>query len=148
QPAAPPASTTLSRFAQYEQVRGQLSAAKEFGADKPNRRELPKELLLRAIKGEVSVRIEIHTEDDGRNALKLASEFGLKTTFEHVDRVRPMPEEFRSTQASLVIGPLLGTKPSGETRRLALDGRKFALGTFGAEPRDTASLRLHAGIAV
>jgi imidazolonepropionase-like amidohydrolase len=147
-PATPPPSTTLTRYAQYEQVRGQFDAAKQYAADKPTRRELPKELLLRAIKGEIPIRIEIHTEDDVRNALKLGSEFGLKATFEHVDRVRPLPEEFRSGHAPLVIGPLLGTKPSGETRRLALDGRQFALGTFGAEPRDTASLRLHAAVSI
>jgi imidazolonepropionase-like amidohydrolase len=143
-PAAPPPSTTLTRFAQYEQVRGQFDAAKKYGADKPTRREGPKELLLRATKGEVAVRIEVHTEDDVRNALKLASEFGLKTAFEHFERVRPMPDEFRTGHAALVIGP----RPTGDVRRLALDGRKFALGTFGSEPRDTAGLRLLAASAV
>jgi imidazolonepropionase-like amidohydrolase len=145
QPAAPPpASTTLTRFAQYEQVRAQFDAAKRYPADKPTRPEPPKELLAHAIKGEVPVRIEIHHEDDLRNALRLANEFGLNAIYEHVERAKPFPEEFAKSSASLVIGGKL----SGDLSKLALDGRKFAIGTFGSEPRDTVGLRFQAAAAV
>lgn len=148
QPAAPaPVNNALTRYAQYETVRGQFDAAKRYGEGKITRCEPPKDLLFQAIKGEIPIRIEIHHEDDLRNALKLASEFGLRAVFEHVERARPIPEEIRSNRAGLVIGPFLGVKPSADVRNLALDGRHFAIGTFG-EPRATAGLRLHAAAAV
>src|SRR5437868_13382532 len=59
-----------------------------------------------------------------------------------------MTEEFRTSRAPLVIGPLAGSRPSGDLRKLALDGRRFAIGSFGSEPRDTAGLRFHAAAAV
>src|SRR5262249_60294565 len=111
-----------------------------YAEPKTTRREPPKDLLLAAIKAEIPVRIEIHHEDDLRNALKLASEFGLRAVFEHVERAKPIPEEIRTNRAGLVIGPFLGVKPSADVRSLALDGRPFAIGTF-SEPRATAGLR-------
>lgn len=147
-PTPPPAATTLTRFAQYEQVRGQFDAAKKYGESKPAKKEPNKELLLRAIKGEIPVRIEIHHEDDLRNALRLMTDFGLRAIFERVERAKPMPEELTTSRAGLVVGPMLGSKPPGEVRKLALDGRRFAIGTFSEEARGTAGLRMHAAAAV
>lgn len=149
-PAPGPAPTTnsLVRHAQYEQIRGQFTAAKSYGAGKPTRREQSKELLLRAIKAEIPVRIEIHHEDDIQNALQLAGEFNLAVSFERVERVQTLPEQLRSGRSSLVVGPLFAGRPSNEVRTLALDGRRFAIGTFGSDPRATAGLRLHAAAAV
>ncbi len=149
EPAAPPpAANSLTRFAQYEQLRGQFDAAKRYGESKPARREPPKELLLQAIKNDIPVRIEVRHEDDIRNALRLTSEFGLRAIFERVERASVLPDGLSTSRAALVVGPLLGAKPSAEVRKLALDGRRFALGTFGSEPRATAGLRLHAAAAV
>lgn len=147
-PSTPPVSNSLTRFSQYEQVHGQFEAARKYGADKPARREAPKELLLRAIKSEVPVRIEVRHEDDVRNALKLADEFNLTAAFERIERVRHVPDEFRTRRAAIIIGPLLGGRPSSEIRKLALDGRRFAIGTFGSDNRASVGLRLHAAAAV
>ena len=92
QPAAlPPASTTLTRFAQFEQIRQQFDAAKRYGAEKQSKPEAPKELLAKATKGEIPVRIDVHHEDDLRNALKLVGEFGLNAIYEHLEQAKPLP---------------------------------------------------------
>jgi imidazolonepropionase-like amidohydrolase len=147
-PTPPPPANSLTRFAQYEQVRGQFDGAKKYADSKPAKREPPKELLGKAISKDIPVRIEIHHEDDIRNAVRLAGEFGLRPVFERVERARVIPDELQTSKAPLVIGPLLGTRPSGEVRKLALDGRRFAIGTFGEEPRATVGLRFQAAAAV
>jgi imidazolonepropionase-like amidohydrolase len=148
-PAAPaPTTNSLTRHAQFEQLRAQFEAAKRYGEAKPARPEAPKELLLRALKGEIPVLLEIHHEDDLRNALRLTSDYGLRVVFEHLERARPLPEELSATQVGLILGPFSGARPPAELRKLALDGRRFAIGTFGSESRATVGLRLHAAAAV
>jgi imidazolonepropionase-like amidohydrolase len=146
QPA--PASNSLTRFSQYEAFRGLFDAAKRYGNSKPSERDASKDLLLLAIKREIPVRLESTHEDDLRNLLKLASEFGLATVFERLDRVKSLPEEMSARKDALILGPFDGGKRSADVRRLALDGRKFALGTYGDAPRATALVRVHAAAAI
>jgi imidazolonepropionase-like amidohydrolase len=147
-PAAAPSANSLTRYAQFEQVRAQWAAAKAYGEGKPNRREPAKELLLRAIKGEIPVRVEVYYEDDVQNAMKLATEFGLKLQFERTDRVGSLPAELSTVRSNLVLGPFASGRISPSLRALALDGRGIAIGTFGVDPRSTAGLRLQAASAV
>jgi imidazolonepropionase-like amidohydrolase len=149
QPAAPPpASNTLTRYAQAEQLKSQFDGARRYSENKSARKEQAKDLLVRAIKKEIPVRLAINHEDDIRNALKIANDLGLRMIWEHIDRATVIPDDFAATRAAMVIGPLLGGKFSGETKKLVLDGRRWAIGTFSDEPRGTAGLRLHAAAAV
>jgi imidazolonepropionase-like amidohydrolase len=145
--AAPSGSNSLTRYAQYESLRGQFDAAKKYGESKPTQKDAGKELLLRAMKKELPVRLEVGHEDDVRNSLKLA-DLGVRLVFERLDRVKSLPEELAASSNTIVVGPLVGGKKSAETRKLALDGRKFVIGTFGDEPRATSWLRIHAAAAV
>lgn len=148
QPAPAPAGfNSLTRYAQYESLRGQFDAAKKYGESKPTQKDAGKELLLRATKKELPVRLEVGHEDDVRNSLKLA-DLGVRLVFERLDRVKSLPEELTSSSNTIVVGPLVGGKKSADVRKLALDGRKFVIGTFGDEPRSTAWLRMHAAAAV
>ncbi len=126
------------------QVHGQFDAAKKYGANKPKHPDRVKELLLKSVKGEIPTVIDVHFEDDLRNGLTLASEFGLKPIFEHVERINPLPDEIGKSRAALVIE---GRAPAA-IRKLALDGRQFAIGTFGSDSKDSAGLRLRAAAAV
>jgi imidazolonepropionase-like amidohydrolase len=146
QPA--PASNSLTRFTQYEAFRGLFDSAKRYGNSRPSERDAGKELLLLALKGEVPVRLESAHEDDLRNLLRLGSEFKLVTVFERLDRVKSLPEEMSVHKDALIVGPFDGGKKSADVRRLALDGRKFALGTYGDDARASAHIRLHAAAAV
>jgi imidazolonepropionase-like amidohydrolase len=148
QDQAPPASNSLTRFTQFEAFRGLFDAAKRYGNSKPSEHDAGKELLSLALKREIPVRLETAHEDDLRNLLKLGSEFGLRTVFERLDRVKPLPEEMSARKDALIVGPFEGGKKSADVRRLALDGRKFALGTYGDDPKATALIRVHAAVAV
>jgi imidazolonepropionase-like amidohydrolase len=193
-PAAqtPPAGTgnSLTRYSQYEQLRGQIDAAKRYGASRPTRRDPTRELLLRVVKGELPLCLEVTHEDDLRNALKLTGEFKLRTVLARLDRVPVLPDELSANRVSLVLGPFYTTtkrraevtpdpstarggrggrggranaparrvvvaethaeepQHSDELLRLALDGRRWAIGTFGDDPRASLDLRLHAAAAV
>ncbi|MCS6977762.1 MAG: amidohydrolase family protein [Gemmatales bacterium] len=158
QPAAPPPATTLTRYAQYEQLRGQFDAAKRYAENPPARKDRARELLAEAIRGRIPVRMEVHYEDDVRNALRLAADFNLRMVFERVERCRVIPEELSKSRCGLVIGPLWPERPSIAIRDLVLgssggregvgEARKFAIGTYGSDPQSTAALRFHAASAV
>ncbi len=149
QPAPAPApSTTVTRYTQYEQVRSVFDAARSYGKEKPTKRDAPKELLLRAMKGEIPVRIEVYHDDDVQNAEKLIEEFGLVAVLERAERVKQIPGDFRASRTGLVLGSTSGVRLSADEKKLALDGRRIAIGTFGDQSRDTIGLRLHAAEAV
>jgi imidazolonepropionase-like amidohydrolase len=148
QAGPPPSSNSLTRYSQAEQLRSQFDGARRYSENKTARKEQAKDLLVHAIKKEIPVRLAITHEDDIRNAMKIATDLGLRVIWEHVDRAAIIPEDFAATRAAMVVGPLLGGKFPPETRKLALDGRRWAIGTFSDEPRGTAGLRLHAAAAI
>ena len=149
QPAGPPpASNSLTRFAQAEQLRGQFDSARRYSENKSARRDAPKDLLVRALKKEIPVRLTVHHEDDIRNALKIAGDFGLRIVWDGVDKPAVLPEEFTALRAPVVLGPLTGGSLPAPVKSLASDGRRWAIGTFGDEPRASAGLRCHAAGAV
>lgn len=148
QAPAPATSNSLTRYAQYEAFRGLFDAAKKYGENKPATKDIGKELLQRALKREIPVRLETAHEDDLRNALNLTGDFGIQLVFDRLDRLKSVPEELSSRKDGIVIGPLMGGKKSAEIRKLALDGRRFAIATQSEEPRGTAWLRAHASAAV
>ncbi len=147
-PTAAPSSNALTRYTQYESLRGQFDAAKKYGESKPPQKDAGRELLLRAMKKEFPVRLEVGHEDDVRNSLKLA-DLGVRLVYERLDRVKSLPDELTTKSNTIVIDPrLLGGKRAEELRKLALDGRKFVIATFGDDPRATSWLRMHAATAV
>lgn len=145
--AAPPASNALTRFAAFESLRGQFEAAKKYGESKPDKKDAGKELLLRAMKKDLPVRLEVGHEDDVRNSLKL-TDYGVRLVYERLDRVKSLPEELTEKSNTIVVGPFIGNKKSDDVRKLALDGRKFVVGTFGDSPRDTSWLRMQVATAI
>jgi imidazolonepropionase-like amidohydrolase len=148
QEQATPASNSLTRYAQYEAFRGLFEAAKRYGETKPTERDHGKDVLLLALKHDIPVRLETAHEDDLRNVVKLTTDFGLRMIFERLDKVKTLPEELAGRKDGLIVGPLVGGKKSADVRRLALDGRKFAIGTYGDSPQASAWLRAHGAAAV
>ena len=160
-PVSPPAdqpagSNALTRYAQYEALRSQFDAAKKYGETKPAHPDPAKELLLKTVKRELPLRLEIHHEDDLRNSYNLLAELNLRVIYERVGRVKSIPAEWAAARAGLVVGPLYPptgrdlptTHQRAEVRNLALDGRRWAIGTFGDDSKASAWLRAHAAAAV
>lgn len=148
QAGPPPASTTLTRYSQAEQLRGQFDGARRYSESKSARKDQGKELLAKAIKKEIPVRLAIHHEDDIRNAMKIAKDLGLRVVWENIDKASVIPEDFASMRSAIVLGPLMSGKLSSEMKKLTQDGRRWAIGTFSDEPRGSAGLRMHAAAAV
>jgi imidazolonepropionase-like amidohydrolase len=144
----PTGANALTRYAQFEALRGQFDAAKKYGESKPPHPDPAKELLLKTVKRELPVRLEVHHEDDLRNSYKLMTDMNLRVVFERVDRVRTVPEDWAAAKAGLIVGPLYGNKKSAELRKIALDGRRWAIGTFGGDAKASAWLRAHAAAAI
>jgi imidazolonepropionase-like amidohydrolase len=152
-PTAPARGNALTRFAQYEQLRGQLDNAKKYGESKPTRKEPAKELLLRTFKGEIALRVELSHDDDFKNALHLPRDLHARTIFEGLEHLRVLPDEAAADRSGFVLGPFLTSEHRSEARtaalrKLVLDGRRWAIGTHGSEPGATAWLRAHAAAAV
>src|SRR5262249_40569118 len=108
-PASPPVespagSNALTRYAQYEALPGQSDAAKKYGESKPAHPDPVKELLLKTVKRELPLRLEIHHEDDLRNSHNLLAELNLRVIYERVDRVKSAPAEWAAARAGLVVG--------------------------------------------
>ena len=148
QEQAAPSSNSLTRYAQYEAFRGLFDSAKRYGETKPSERDAGKDLLVLALKRDIPVRLEAAHEDDLRNVAKMTTDLGLRMIYERLDKVKALPEELAARKDGLIVGPFIGGKKSADVRRLALDGRKFAIGTYGDNPRATAWLRAHAAAAV
>lgn len=143
-----PSSNSLTRFTQAEQLRNQIEAARRHSENKSARRDLPKELLARAVRKEIPIRLSVLHEDDIRNALKIANNFGLRIVWETIDKPVVIPDEFSALRSAIVVGPLTGRKLSADVKKLMQDGRRWAIGTFGDDPRSTCGLRLQAAAAV
>ncbi len=158
-PAPAPAGNSLARFAQYEQLRRALEAARGGtgrGAPTP-RRDRTRDFLGKVLKGEVPLRIEAHREDDVLNALRLADELHLRVVLDGVSAPGDAAEEIVKRGLPLVLGPVAELegvpayrkgRASDWPKALLAPGARWALGTFSGQPRGSRLLRVHAAAAV
>jgi imidazolonepropionase-like amidohydrolase len=79
------------------------------GPQKPTKpRAVPaQEILAKALRREIPVRIEAHRTDDIMNALRLADEFGLKLILERATEGASVASEIAKRRAAVVWGPTL-----------------------------------------
>ncbi|RUL86457.1 hypothetical protein TsocGM_15915 [Tautonia sociabilis] len=120
-------------------------------------RDEAKEFLVKLLGGEVPLRIEVHREDDLRNALALAEEFDLRLIVEGLSDPKSAREELVRRRTPMVLGPILelGSRPPYRRSRadswpsgLLAEDSRWAIGTYGDRPADSALLRAHAAAAV
>ncbi len=136
------------------------SSAKAASTAKPPTEPTPdpaKEFLLKVLAGDVPVRMEAHREDDVAHALKLADEFKFRIVLEGISHPRSQHRSLLERRSLLVLGPVvqLESTPAYRRRRgddwltsLTSEGRRWALATFGEQPRASRLLRVHAAAAV
>lgn len=125
-------------------------------AAKP-KRDPVKDFLVRALRGEVPVRLEAHRADDIHNALRLADEFHLRIILEGLSDPRDERPLLDARHLPRILGPVLeleGTpgdraqRPDDWLRSLASNAARWALGSFSAQPRSSRLLRAQAAAAV
>lgn len=165
-------SNTLTRFAQYEQLKRAIEGARKYDEDRTKQEEAEKkqgaaarsarpdparEFLRRVVKGEVPLRLEAHREDDVRNALRLADEFKVRVILDGVSSPGTAAEGVVSRRLPLVLGPFVEldnvpasrrNRPADWPRTLLSPETRWALGTFSSQPRGSRLLRVHAAAAV
>jgi len=99
---------------------GKKCAAEDAGT-RPAR-DLGKEVLLRALRGELVVKAHAHRADDILTALRVAREFGLRLSLEHCTEGYLIADQLREAQQAgalpIVIGPLLSDRSKIELRNL------------------------------
>lgn len=74
------------------------------------------EALIPVIKGEIPLKAHAHTADDMFTALRIAKEFGVKITLEHVTEGHLIVEELAAEQVPLAVGPTLSSATKFELR--------------------------------
>jgi imidazolonepropionase-like amidohydrolase len=170
---APAVNNSLTRFAQYEQLKRAFEAAKKYDEERTKQEEADKkketppakanrgnpaqDFLRRVVKGEVPLRLEAHREDDVRNALRLADEFKLRVVLDGVSNAGAAAEGIASRRLPLVLGPFVELeeppayrkdRPADWPKALLTPESRWALGTFSSQPRGSRLLRVHAAAAV
>jgi imidazolonepropionase-like amidohydrolase len=139
---------------------GKTPAAKEVAkaaSSPPTKRDATKEFLRKVLGREVPLRLEVHREDDVRNALRLADEFRLRIVLDGVSNPRTASEEVVKRRIPLVLGPFVDLeeipgyrkdRPADWPKALLTADTRWALGTFSNQPRGSRLLRIHAAAAV
>lgn len=78
--------------------------------DKRPDRDLKKEVLAKALSGELLVKSHAHRADDILTALRLGREFGLRQTIEHCTEGYLVLDELKKYGARCILGPLLSER--------------------------------------
>ena len=84
-----------------------LDAAKDDPSKKPAF-DIKLEALLPVIRGELPLKAHAHQADDMFTAIRIAREFGVKLTLEHVTEGHLIADELREENVMLAVGPTLG----------------------------------------
>ncbi len=116
-----------------------------------------KEFLLKLLARKVPLRIEAHREDDIAHAYALADEFHLRIVLEGVSYPRKQLGQLVQRRTTMVLGPVLQLEGSASYRRgrgdqwltsLTDHDSRWALATFGQQPRTSRLLRVQAAAAI
>ncbi len=109
-----------SRMSTAAKLRDMLFKAREYdrklqaAGDDPDKRpahDMKMEALLPVIRGEMPLKAHAHQANDIFTAIRIAKEFGVKLTLEHVTEGHLIVEELAQEDYPLAVGPTL-THPS------------------------------------
>lgn len=92
-----------------------LQAAKEDPSKKPPF-DFKLEAMLPVLRGEIPLKAHAHRADDIFTALRIAKEFGVKITLEHVTDGSLIVEELAKENVMLAVGPSFGHRTKFELK--------------------------------
>jgi imidazolonepropionase-like amidohydrolase len=116
-----------------------------------------KDFLLKVIRREIPLRIEAHRADDVARALRLAKEQKIRIVIEGVSNPRGSLKDLLDSRVPMVLGPVIELEGQADYRRgrkddwivaLARGDARWAIASFGAQPRSSRLLRTQAAAAV
>ena len=114
-----------SRMTTAYKLREALAKAKEYlnkkeaagdDASKLPALDMKSEALIPVLKGEMPLKAHAHATDDIFTALRIAKEFGVKITLEHVTEGHLIVEELVKENVPLAVGPTLTSASKFELR--------------------------------
>lgn len=127
-----------SRMSTAAKLRETLAKAKEYDTKKKNAEDESKlpaldfklEALLPVLHGEVPLKAHAHQANDIFTAIRIAKEFGVKITLEHVTEGHLITEELAAENLPLAVGPSLthATKFELQNKSFATPGILDAAG--------------------
>lgn len=79
------------------------------------------EAMIPVVNGDLTLKIHAHRADDLFTAIRIAKEFNLKISLDHVTDGALIAEELAKENIPLIVGPSMGTKSKQE-----LDNKSFA----------------------
>lgn len=92
---------------------------KEAAGDDPSKKpafDMKLEALIPVLKGEMPLKAHAHAAEDIFTALRIAREFGVKITLEHVTEGHLIVEELAKEKVPLAVGPTLTSASKYELR--------------------------------
>ena len=119
---------TTSRMTTAFYLRQALAQAKEYlekkeaAGDKPERRpplDMKMEALIPVLKKEIPLKAHAHAAQDIFTALRIAREFDVNITLEHVTEGHLVVEELAKENVPLAVGPTLTSASKFEMRSLS-----------------------------
>ena len=114
-----------SRMTTAARLREMLFKAKEYNEkleqakDDPSKKpafDMKLNALLPVIRGEMPLKAHAHQADDFFTALRIAREFGVRSTLEHVTEGHLVADELARENVMLAVGPTLGHPSKFELR--------------------------------
>ncbi|MCR9201991.1 MAG: amidohydrolase family protein [Planctomycetaceae bacterium] len=115
-----------------------------------------KELLVRVLDGELSLRLEAHRADDVAHALKLAEDFKLTFVLEGLTKAGRTWSSVQEQHPPIVAGPFVSYESTPSYASSAQDRYDelhevdglIAIGSFSKDARGSRLLRMHAAAAI
>ncbi|MBR3843262.1 MAG: amidohydrolase [Christensenellaceae bacterium] len=109
----------------------------EMFSDKPPKRSLKNEILVKALNKEIPVKFHAHRADDIMTAIRIAKEFDLEYSLDHCTEGYLIPEQLKESGARIIVGPLVCERSKVELANLTIEapsilhenGVEFALMT-------------------
>jgi len=111
----------MARWDRYEQDLADYQRAVEEGKEAPKAPQLPArdlklEALVPVLRREVKARIHAHQANDILTAIRIAEEFGLDITLEHVTEGHKIAEIIAATGIPVTVGPVFTGRYKYELR--------------------------------
>ncbi len=147
--------TPITRMGIAALLRETLEKTKEYMND-PNRKyNIKLEAMIPVLKREIPLKAHCHRGDDILTAIRIAKEFNLKLTLEHVTGITDILSEIQEEDYPLLVGPTFGSRTKIELKpksfenvaKLSNSGKDIAIIT-DAPVVPLEYLALSAGLAV
>lgn len=120
--------TPETRMATAAILRETLMKAVEYKAKKERAKgdaekmppvDIKMEAFLPVLNGEIPLKAHAHRADDIFTALRIAKEFGLRITLDHVTEGHLIVDELKKENVPVIVGPSFGTRPKVELKELS-----------------------------